>query len=102
VSAAASTLFHSTATALTASYVAILAICVGPLLVWLGREAPFGHATVEAFLLVDPVASALQASDMPGFASYDLLPANWWIVGCACLILVVFLRLRVWQLCRPE
>ena len=40
VSAAASTLFRSTAAAMTASYVAILAVCVGPLLVWLGRERP--------------------------------------------------------------
>ena len=38
LSAAASTLFRSTAAAMTASYAAILAICVGPLLIWLGGE----------------------------------------------------------------
>jgi hypothetical protein len=102
VSAAASTLFRSTATATTASYLALLAFCVGPLLVWLAREAPFGHATVQAALTIDPVAAALQASDTPGFVQYELLPTNWWIVGSACVVLLFFLGLRTWQLYRPE
>jgi ABC-type transport system involved in multi-copper enzyme maturation permease subunit len=102
LSAAASTLFRSTASATTASYLALLAVCGAPLLVWLGREAPFGHATVQAVLTIDPVAAALQASETPGFTGYELLPANWWIIGGACVALLVFLRLRVWQLCRPD
>jgi hypothetical protein len=102
VSAAASTLFRSTAAATTASYLALLAVCVGPLLVWVAREAPFGHATVQATLTVDPVAAALQASDTPGFVQYELLPANWWIIGSACVALLLFLGLRTWQLYRPE
>jgi hypothetical protein len=102
LSAAASTLFRSTAASTTASYLALLAVCALPLLIWLGREAPFGHSTVQAVLTVDPVAAALQASDTPGFTQYELLPANWWILGAACLVLLVFLRLRVWQLSRPE
>jgi ABC-type transport system involved in multi-copper enzyme maturation permease subunit len=102
LSAAASTLFRSTAATTTASYLALLALCMGPLLVWLAREAPFGHATVEAVLTIDPVAAALQASETPGFAHYDLLPANWWVIGSACLVLLLFLSVRTWQLCRPE
>jgi ABC-type transport system involved in multi-copper enzyme maturation permease subunit len=102
VSAAASTLFRSTAAATTASYLVLLAVCVGPLLVWLAREAPFGHATVQAALRVDPAAAALQASDTPGFTHYELLPANWWIIGSACIALLLFLGLRTWQLYRPE
>jgi hypothetical protein len=102
VSGAASTLFRSTAAAMTASYVALLTICLGPLLIWLGREAPWGHGAVEAVLLVDPVAAALQASETPGLAQYDLLPMNWWIIGSACLALLVFICLRTWQLYRPE
>jgi ABC-type transport system involved in multi-copper enzyme maturation permease subunit len=100
--AAASTLFRSTAAATTTAYLLLLLICGGPLLVWLAREAPFGHATVEALLTIDPVAAALQASDMPGFSDYALLPANWWIVGAASVLLLLFLRLRLWQLSRPE
>ncbi len=102
VSAAASTLFRSTAMATTASYLGLLAVCVGPFLIWLGREAPFGHATVEAVLTINPVAAALQASETPGFSQYELLPSNWWIIGSACLVLLVFLGVRTWQLCRPE
>lgn len=102
VSAAASTLFRSTAMATTASYLALLAVCLAPLLVWLGREAPFGHRTVRSALLVNPVAAALQAADTPGFVQYELLPINWWIIGSACAILLVFLRVRTWQLYRPE
>jgi hypothetical protein len=101
-SATAGSLFRSTAAATTAAYTGLLAICAGPLLVWLAREAPIGHATVEAFLMLDPVAAALQASDTPGFTQYDLLPANWWIMGAACATLLAVLCLRTWQLCRPE
>jgi ABC-type transport system involved in multi-copper enzyme maturation permease subunit len=102
VSAAASTLFRSTAAATTTSYLVLLALCGGPLLLWLAQGAPFGHATVEAFLRLDPVAAALQACDTPGFASYNLLPLNWWIMGASCGALLVFLRVRVWLLYRPE
>jgi ABC-type transport system involved in multi-copper enzyme maturation permease subunit len=119
LSASASALFHSTAQATAASYLLLLALCVGPLLVWLGREAPFGHSTVEAVLTIDPVAAALQASavadkpageqkgtedqvDKTWFGRYELLPANWWIIGSACVVLLLFLTLRVRQLCRPS
>ncbi len=102
LSAALGTLFRSAATATAAAYLALLAICVGPLLVWLAREAPFGHATVEAVLLINPVAATLQATEAPGFTRYELLPLNWWIIGATCVALLVFLRVRTWQLCRPE
>jgi ABC-type transport system involved in multi-copper enzyme maturation permease subunit len=102
LSAAASTIFRKTATATIASYLALVVVCVGPLLFWLGREAPFSHETVQAVLTIDPVAAALQACATPGFSQYELLPANWWIVGSACSALLLFLMVRTWQLCRPE
>ena len=102
LSAAASTLFRSTAAAMTAAYVALMTICVGPLLIWLGREAPFGHSTVEAALSINPVAAALKACEIREFAEYDLLPGSWWITGAACVGLLMFLSVRTWQLCRPE
>lgn len=101
-SATMSTFFRSTAAATTASYLGLLALCFGPLLIWLGRDAPFGHATVEAVLTINPVAAALQAAETPGFAAYELLPANWWVMGAACVVLLVVLRVRTWQLCRPD
>jgi hypothetical protein len=57
---------------------------------------------VQAVLSVDPVAAALQASETPQFARYQLLPINWWVIGSACLGLLLVLGVRTWQLCRPE
>jgi ABC-type transport system involved in multi-copper enzyme maturation permease subunit len=102
VSAAASTLFRSTAAATTISYSVLLAVCVGPLLVWLGRGAPFGPSAVEMVLKCSPIAAALNAADTPGFTDYTLLPANWWLIGFSCLALLGLVIVRTWQLCRPE
>jgi hypothetical protein len=100
--AAVSSLFRNTAAATAVAYVALLAVCAGPLLFWLGRDAPFGHRTVELVLTVDPLAAALNASNTPGFTRYDLLPANWWVVGSACLGLLTFLFVRTRQLTQPR
>lgn len=102
VSAAASSLFRSTAAATAAAYLVLLGICLGPLLMWLARDAPFSHAAVEAVLTMSPVAAALQASDAPGFSRYELFAANAWLTAAASLALLVFLGVRVWQLYRPE
>ena len=102
VGATASSLFRSTAAATAAAYLVLAAVCVGPLLVWLGRDAPFGHRTVEAALTIDPVAAALSAADTPGFADYELFPANGWVVGSACVVLLVALAVRTWRLSRPD
>jgi ABC-type transport system involved in multi-copper enzyme maturation permease subunit len=99
---AVSSLFRHTAVATTVAYLALLAVCAGPLLFWLGRDAPFGHRTVEAVLTVNPLAAALNASRTPEFTRYDLLPANWWFLGSACLALTAFLFFRTWQLTRPQ
>lgn len=101
-SAAASSLFRSTAAATAAAYFVVLGVCLAPFLIWLGRDAPFGHSVVEAALAISPVAAALAAADMPGFAGYDLLPLNWWITGGISLILLFVLVLRTRQLYRPE
>ncbi|HEY2839344.1 MAG TPA: ABC transporter permease subunit [Pirellulales bacterium] len=102
VAAAASSVFRSTAAATAASYMTVVAVCVAPLLVWLGREAPFGHRTVETALMIDPVAAALRASDTPGFTAYQLLPMNWWLIGSASVALLAILIVRTRQLYRPE
>jgi hypothetical protein len=100
--ATASSLFRHTAVAMTTAYLVLLALCAGTLLFWLGRDAPFGHGTVEAALTLNPLAAALRAADTPGFTQYNLLPAHWWFAGGASLALAVVLRLRVWQLTRPQ
>ena len=81
--AAVSSLYRHTAAATTVAYLALLAVCAGPMLFWLGRDAPFGHRTVEAVLTLNPLAAALYASGNPEFTRYDLLPAHWWLLGSA-------------------
>jgi hypothetical protein len=77
-------------------------VCVGPLLVWLGRDAPFGRRTVETALTIDPVAAALAAADTPGFTDYQAFPAAWWVTGLACIALTIALVVRTRRLYRPE
>ncbi len=101
-SAAASSFFRSTALATATGYGIVVGVCLAPLLVWLGRDAPFGHDAVEMALAISPVAAAMHAAGTPGFTAYELLPLNWWIIGAASLFLLIVLVLRTRQLYRPE
>jgi ABC-type transport system involved in multi-copper enzyme maturation permease subunit len=102
LSAAIGSLFQRTAAATTAAYIAVILVFVGPMLVWLGRDAPFGHSVVETALTINPVAAALAIFNMPGFRTYNLIPATWVFSGAAIAVLFVILRIRVWRLTRPE
>jgi hypothetical protein len=102
VGAAASSLFRSTAIATAVSYGVLAAVCVVPLLMWLGRDGPFGHTAVRTVLVVDPVAAALRAMDTQGFTQFDLIPANWWIMGAASIVLLLVLIVRTRRLYRPD
>jgi ABC-type transport system involved in multi-copper enzyme maturation permease subunit len=102
VSATASSWLRSTAAATTVSYLILLAVCLGPLLIWLGRGAPFGTATVETALLFSPVAAALQAAETPGFTTYQLFATTLWLLILASVGMLILLTVRTGQLCRPE
>jgi ABC-type transport system involved in multi-copper enzyme maturation permease subunit len=102
LSAAVGAFFQRTAAATTAAYVTVFVVFVGPVLVWLARDAPFGHSVVEAALTVNPVAAALSTFNMPGFQAYNLTPSNWWVSGIAIVVLFIVLRIQVWRLTRPE
>ncbi|VTR98773.1 Probable permease component of an ABC-transporter OS=Blastopirellula marina DSM 3645 GN=DSM3645_21212 PE=4 SV=1: ABC2_membrane_2: ABC2_membrane_2 [Gemmata massiliana] len=102
VGAVASSLFRSTAAATAASYLVLALVCIAPLLVWLGREAPFSHQAVQVVLMIDPVAAALSAANTPGFSRYDLLPFNWWAIGGTSLVLLLVLIVRTRRLYRPD
>jgi ABC-type transport system involved in multi-copper enzyme maturation permease subunit len=98
LSAAVGSLFRRTASATAAAYVALLSVCGAPLLVWLGRDAPFGHDTVEAALLINPIAAALSVIRLNGFRDYQLIPGNWWflgIVSAICLVLLIVQTSRI-------
>ncbi|MDG1874553.1 MAG: ABC transporter permease [Mariniblastus sp.] len=102
LSAAASSLFKKTATATTVAYGVLLIVCAGTLLIWLGRDAPFGHATVERALSINPMAAALSVIQTPGFTQYNLLPTNWWVTGAMSLILLTVLVVQTIRLTRPR
>ncbi len=101
-SAAVGSLFRHTASATAAAYSMLIAVCTLPLLVWVGRGAPFGHDTVEMALTINPIAAALSVIRFPGFREYDLLPAHWWVMGLASLASLVLLFVQTVRLSRPQ
>lgn len=102
VSAAVGSLFRSTALSTTVTYVVVTGLFLVPILVWLGRDAPFGHSTVETMLLVNPVGAALSVIEAPGFAGYNLIPLAWWIAAIVSVAMFSVLGLQVWRLSRAE
>ena len=101
VSAAVGSMFARTAPATATAYVILMFLFLGPLLIWLGRDAPFGHSTVQTSLLATPVGAALSVIKSPGFEHYELLPAAWWISGVASVLLLGVLGVQTWRLTRP-
>ena len=101
VSAAVSGFFRRTATATSSCYIALMILFLGPMLIWLAREAPFGHDTVQTMLLVNPMGAALSVMEAPGFTQYELLPAAWWVAGYLSVGLLLLLCAQVWRLTRP-
>ena len=102
VSAAVGCLFTRTAAATASAYGVLISICVLPMLVWMGRDAPFGHDTVEAALSLSSIAAAFSVVQLSGFEHYDLIPANWWFLGiCSALSLVVLL-LKTHSISKPK
>lgn len=101
-SAAVGCLSLRTAAATASAYGVLLAISGLPLLVWMGRDAPFGHGVVEASLSLSSVAAAFSVIRIPGFQDYDLIPANWWLLIMGCVISLAVLLVRTYRLARPQ
>jgi ABC-type transport system involved in multi-copper enzyme maturation permease subunit len=102
LSAAVGSLFRRTAAATAAAYSALLLVCGAPLLIWLGRDAPFGHDTVERALLLNPVAAAFSVIRLTGFRDYDLIPGNWWFLGITSAVCLVVLLAQTYRISRPQ
>ncbi|MDH3717194.1 MAG: ABC transporter permease subunit [Planctomycetota bacterium] len=102
LSAMVSSFFRRTAPATITAYTVLAVIYGGTLLVWFGRDAPFGHDTVQRVLTVNTLAAAMHAIKVKGFETYELIPANWWFVGCATVACLGVFAWRVRRLTRPE
>lgn len=102
LSATVSSFFRRTAAATATAYALLLTLMSGTTLVWLGRDAPFGHNTVEAILTLNPLAAALSVIGAPGFTQYQLIPANWWVMGSLSACLLLILCVRSWKLTLPD
>jgi len=102
LSFAASSLFSRTAMATTVAYSTLGVFCGGTMLIWLLRDSPFGHATVQWALTTNPIAPALTVIRMPGFTQYSLIPANWWFVAFASALSAAIVLLRTRRLTRPQ
>ena len=102
LSATVSSLFARTAPATTTTYVMLFSLFAGTMLVWLGEDAPFGRSTVETALALNPMAAALSAIKAPGFTQYDLVTANWWMMGSLTAIMLAVLLTQTWRLTRPQ
>ncbi|MBM3999305.1 MAG: ABC transporter [Planctomycetes bacterium] len=101
-SATVSAFCRRAATSTTVAYVLLLSVYAGTMLIWLGRDAPFGHAMVENALRINTMAAALSVMGTPGFVTYRLIPDAWWITGGACVGFAVVLVLRARTLTRPQ
>jgi ABC-type transport system involved in multi-copper enzyme maturation permease subunit len=100
ISSAVGSLFRYTAVSTAVTYVVVIAVFLAPILVWLARDAPFGHGTVQTALMTNPVGAALSVISAPGFEQYDLLPASWWIAAVLSTLMFAVLGIQVWRLTR--
>lgn len=102
LSAAVGSLFRQTAAATASAYAVLLAICVGPLLVWWFRDSPFGHSAVETALTINPIAAALSVIRLEGFRDYQLFPAHWWVVGSLSILSLIVFVVQIHRLSKPQ
>jgi len=102
LSAAISSLFRQTVAATTTAYIVLFTLCGGTMLIWLARDAPFGHQAVESALTVNPAATALAVIKARGFSQYDLVPDNWIFMALASAVSLIVLAVQTWRLTRPR
>jgi len=101
VSAAVGSWISRTAAATVTTYVVLMTIFIGPMLIWLGRDAPFGRGVVEGALAINPLGAALMVIEMPGFEQYELIPLSWWCAGIVSIVSLAIFSMRVRRLLRP-
>jgi ABC-type polysaccharide/polyol phosphate export permease len=102
VSALISTMFRKSAVSTAVAYAVVVTLFSGTLLIWLGRDNPFGYQIVRNALLVNPIALALESMQFPGFTDYNLLPLGWLISAIFSTVCIVGFAYNCWRLTRPR
>ena len=102
ISAAVGSCFVRTASATAGAYSALLVLSAAPMMVWMGRNAPFGHDTVEAALSTSSIGAALSVIQFPGFENYELIPVNWWFLGTASVAALLVLLAQAYRISKPQ
>ena len=102
ISAAVGSFFVRTAAATAGAYAVLLVINALPLLVWLGRDAPFGHDLVESALSTSSIGAALSVIQFPGFEHYNLIPFNWWFMGGTSVLALFVLLAQAYRISKPQ
>ncbi|MCX5658510.1 MAG: ABC transporter permease [Planctomycetota bacterium] len=101
-SAAFSSLFKRTSDATIATFATLTVLWGGSLLAWAAEDAPLSRSFVQKVLAINPLAASLSLARTPGFSSYNLTPANWWIMGAGCVVCLIVLVARTARLTRPD
>lgn len=101
-SAAVGCFFRRSAAAMASAYGVLLSICCLPMLIWMGRDAPFGHDVVETALSFSSIAAAFSVIRMPDFEHYNLVPANWWFMGIGTVVSLLVLPLWAYRISKPQ
>jgi len=100
IGAAVGSFFKTTAAATTTCYIVLIILFLGPLLIWMGHDAPFSHDTVAAALGINPTGAALSVIEAQGFESFDLIPWSWWVSGVISVLALVCLVVQVYRVSR--
>ena len=99
---AISSLCRKTASATAIAYALILALFGGTLLVWLGRGSLFSPGAVSMALRLNPLAAALGAMHMPGFAHLNVIQWNWGFMIALIILSLILLTARTSQLTKAR
>ncbi|MCA8995591.1 MAG: ABC transporter [Planctomycetaceae bacterium] len=102
VSAAMGAFFRRSIPATVAAYCVAGALTAVPLLIWMGRDAPFGYRAVRWALLVDPISAPLAVMRSNGFEDYRLLPGNWYFLIGGALVGLFLFWFQTVRLSRPD
>lgn len=101
-SAAIGSFFRRTTPATITSYALLTALTGLPLLIWLGRDAPFGFRVVQSALVLSPISSALSFMGAADFEQYHLVPGNWYFLGAGSVLGLLIFWFRAWKLAQPD